>query len=302
MPKISVVVPVYNVEEYLNECIKSILNQTFIDFELILVDDGSVDKSGQICDEYAVQDNRVKVIHQANKGVSIARNNAIAIAKSEYICFIDSDDYIDRTMFKKLYDVITRNDCDLVKCGYSSFRDGIVVDTKVFKESKIFIDDTLVRLAMDGVLFTIPCNGIYKRKIVEKVKFPENLVEEDVYFSGMYLFLSRKIGFVNEALYFYRQNSNSIMNQTVLNNKPLDGIVTLSLLHEELKLKGLSDCYVFAKLRKRMAGRLYGVLKKTSFRISMNLEFYDLICENLSMIRRLKMMVFRLFGRIILKG
>ena len=119
MPKVSVIVPVYNVEKYLARCVDSILNQTFNDFELILVDDGSPDNSGKICDEYAERDSRVKVIHKQNGGVSSARNLGIKTSIGEFITFIDSDDWIEPKMFEQLYNA--SENCDIIFCGFTSY-------------------------------------------------------------------------------------------------------------------------------------------------------------------------------------
>lgn len=117
-PKISIIIPVYNVEPYLSRCIDSVLNQSFSNFELILINDGSTDKSGDICDEYATKDSRLTVIHQGNKGVSDARNRGLDIAKGEYIGFVDPDDYIDYNMYQILFELIEEYTADISFCGY----------------------------------------------------------------------------------------------------------------------------------------------------------------------------------------
>ena len=122
MPKISVIVPVYNVEKYLRKCIESILNQTFREFELILVDDGSTDSSGKICDEYALKDSRIKVIHKENGGASSARNAGLDVAKGEYIGFVDSDDWIEMDMYGELYRLIKENNTDISVCGINNIK------------------------------------------------------------------------------------------------------------------------------------------------------------------------------------
>lgn len=121
MPKISVIVPIYNVERYLSECINSILRQTFSDFECILVNDGSTDICGEICNNYQKIDNRIQIIHQSNKGVSAARNIGINIAKGEYITFIDSDDIIHHSYLYYLYNTAKKYNTDLVQCFYTQF-------------------------------------------------------------------------------------------------------------------------------------------------------------------------------------
>lgn len=117
MPEISIIVPIYNVAQYLHKCVDSILAQTFTNFEVILVDDGATDNSGAICDAYAEQDSRVKVIHKVNGGLSDARNAGIEVAQAPYLGFIDSDDYISREMFQLLHDDIVREQADLAICG-----------------------------------------------------------------------------------------------------------------------------------------------------------------------------------------
>lgn len=118
VPEISIIVPVYNVEKYLDKCVNSILNQTFQDFELILVDDGSPDNCGEMCDDYAARDKRVTVIHQVNGGLSAARNAGIEIAKGRYLGFVDSDDYIAEDMYELLYNNLKNEDADLATVGF----------------------------------------------------------------------------------------------------------------------------------------------------------------------------------------
>lgn len=127
---VSIIVPIYNVEQYISKCIESILAQTYRDFELILVDDGSTDMCGKICDEYAKQDSRVHVIHQENKGVSAARNAGISLAKGEYIMFVDSDDFITENMLEKMHDCIAESGSDIAICGINNFLDGAETEDK----------------------------------------------------------------------------------------------------------------------------------------------------------------------------
>ena len=122
-PMVSVIVPIYNVEKYLKRCIDSILNQTYKNLEIILVDDGSPDKCPQICDEYAKSDKRIKVIHKQNAGVSAARNDGLAIAQGDLIGFVDSDDFIHPSMYEEMVNYLVSQDCDLVSCGFSEFSD-----------------------------------------------------------------------------------------------------------------------------------------------------------------------------------
>ena len=116
--KISIIMPVYNVEQYVGKAIESILNQTFTDYELLIVDDGTKDKSGEICDEYAAKDARIQVIHKENGGAPSARNTAIDIARGTYVYFMDSDDWAEKTMLQDMYDMAEQHNAQLVVCGY----------------------------------------------------------------------------------------------------------------------------------------------------------------------------------------
>lgn len=136
-PKISIIVPVYKAEPYLKKCIDSILNQTFKDFELILVDDGSPDRCGEICDEYALKDSRIKIIHKENGGQSSARNVGLDIAQGEYIGFVDSDDWIEPDMYKKLFKVLKNDNVDMAICNINSIKDKKLRDRK--KEKRKYI-------------------------------------------------------------------------------------------------------------------------------------------------------------------
>ena len=118
LPEVSIIVPVFNTEKYISRCIDSILTQTFTNFECILIDDGSTDKSWNICKHYSQSDKRVVLVHQENSGVSATRNKGIEMARGKYVCFVDSDDYIDKNMYEELVSAINRSNTDVVCCGY----------------------------------------------------------------------------------------------------------------------------------------------------------------------------------------
>ena len=185
--KISVIVPVYNVEKYLPKAIESILNQSFKDFELFLVDDGSKDNSGKICDKYSLVDNRIKVIHQNNSGAYSARNNALNVAIGEYVCFFDSDDYIDINMLSDLYSLAKQYDSNLIVSGfyidtYYNSKDFIVLNyiPNTSNNSEVEniqnIDDfrKTAYLNFDRNMFYPPWNKLYKLSYIKdnNIKFP----------------------------------------------------------------------------------------------------------------------------------
>lgn len=154
MPEISVIVPVYNVEKYLRQCIESIKMQTFENWELILVDDGSLDNSGSICDEYAQSDNRIKVVHKENGGVSTARNFGLAIAAGKYISFIDSDDYIVPKFFEIMLEKLLTYKADIVRCGFYEFNDSnVVFNTCHFETERVCPPPREALCVNDGLVF-----------------------------------------------------------------------------------------------------------------------------------------------------
>lgn len=211
MPAISIIVPIYNVENYLRKCIDSILAQTFTDFELILVDDGSTDNGGEICDEYGYKDNRIKVIHKKNGGLSDARNSGIKIAKGNYIGFVDSDDWIEPNMYEILYKLCVENDADLSTCSINIWEKD---NKRQFLESdnaiKVFDSRTAIQYMYNGKLsgFTA-CNKLYNKDIFRDIKFPRGRIYEDVAIMYKVYDSANRIVFIDFPLYnyIYRQSS-----------------------------------------------------------------------------------------------
>lgn len=218
MPKISVIVPVYNVEKYLRRCVDSILNQTFSDFELILVDDGSPDNSGMICDEYAKKDNRIKVIHKQNAGVSTARNTGIDKAVGEYLMFVDSDDFIDNAMFEKMVNRIG-NKPDMViasikmVCNKGEYEYRMGNDIYTSKELiEEFCFDKFPRICVCG-----PCCKLYRLDKIKdnNIRFDELLnLGEDTYFNMQYVLKCTQIISISDICYYYmRDNEKSLFTK-----------------------------------------------------------------------------------------
>lgn len=208
---ISIIVPVYNVEDYISDCIDSILNQTFKDFELLLIDDGSTDDSGNICDSYIAKDLRVKVIHTKNHGVSKSRNLGIKNAKGKYIMFCDSDDYVDMYWCEKLYNSIRFNSNSFVLCPYFVYnqrKDGenikienIQENKEIITNKKFYFSDYKIKLSASA------CNKIYEKEILinNNIKFCESLsLGEDKLFNLDYLrCLGDKVIILKDPLYHY---------------------------------------------------------------------------------------------------
>ncbi|MDV4769588.1 glycosyltransferase, partial [Enterococcus faecium] len=179
MCEISIIVPVYKVEPYLRKCVDSILAQTFTDFEVILVDDGSPDNSGKICDEYASKDSRVRVIHKKNGGLSSARNAGIDVARGKYLGFVDSDDYIEKDMYELLYDNIVKEQADLSICGIYDIYAGKKV--KILPEEYKVLDKvSAMKIVLEAQSFSVHAvNKLYKKELFNKIRYPENIITED---------------------------------------------------------------------------------------------------------------------------
>lgn len=225
MVEISIIVPVYNAEKYIERCISSIVDQTFESFELILVNDGSKDKSGSICDLYALKDKRIRVVHKPNGGVSSARNKGIEIAQGKYIMFCDSDDYVQPCWCEHLHGLIVNKEVSLAFCGYKSvnIKSGDIVGSQKYADD---VDCILPRNVFWNIymknLLNMPWNKIYRAEIIKKnkIKFDENWAyNEDLLFVLNYIQSSNGcFGISNALLYNYSQGiDGSLTNRYVSN-------------------------------------------------------------------------------------
>ena len=219
-PLLSIIVPIYNVEQYLDRCIQSILNQTYQNLEIILVDDGATDCSGAIADSYAAKDKRIKVFHKENGGLSDARNYGLEHVTGDYILFIDSDDFIVNIMCERLITVASSNNADIVSCNYYIYRgddDISIHNMSVQDDKRTFTGMDMLRyylLKTEPFDLNVVWNKIFKLDLfngVEPVRFPKGRVQEDN-FTIFRLFLNaNSIVTVNEPLYYYVQRAGSIM-------------------------------------------------------------------------------------------
>ena len=212
MSKICVIVPVYKVEKYLNRCVDSILNQTFTDFELILVDDGSPDNCGKICDEYAKKDNRIVVIHKENGGLSDARNAGIDWAfknsDSEWLAFIDSDDWVHPQYLEVLYNANIQNDTLISVCGYLKTYTETNVYNNINDRAEVVVPENF--WVNDITNATVAWGKLYKKELFKTIRYPVSKIHEDAYTTHKLLFQVAIISFNEAKLYFYFQNENGI--------------------------------------------------------------------------------------------
>ena len=210
---ISVIVPIYKVEKYLDECIKSVLSQTFTNFELILVDDGSPDICPKICDEYALQDKRVRVFHKQNGGLSEARNFGAYHAKGNYVTFIDADDYVGKEYLKVLSQLQSQYQADICVCGIKKFIDRRKPKTNKRVNTYCYTGlDALEKMLYQKMLDTSACAMLLPKKFILKYPFPVGKYHEDEFTTYKYYIDSTKVAVSTKKLYYYRQRQGSIMH------------------------------------------------------------------------------------------
>ena len=230
MPSVSVIIPIHNVEKYLPRALESLVNQTFKDIEIICVDDGSTDRSGDICESFAFTDNRIKVIHQENKRAGVARNVGLAVATGKYIAFMDGDDWLHPNFLEVLYRLCEENQCDIAQCGFSmvwSEKDITVAD---YCEAVIVKGtDMAIRnyLASDGWRNILVWSKIYRRELLSDIKFPYEKWHEDEFFTYKALWKANRVALTECPLYYYRQRNDSFMGIGFTINKTMDNIEAL---------------------------------------------------------------------------
>jgi glycosyltransferase involved in cell wall biosynthesis len=214
LPLISVILPVYRVEKYLDRCLQSITEQTYRNLEIILVDDGSPDNSGAICDAWAKKDSRIRVIHQKNSGGGPARNAGLDQASGELLAFVDSDDYIAADMFAHLYELLETG-ADVAECDYLETVDDGVVFPDATYEVTVFTPEEAMRNHIQDIIFRqVIWNKLYRRKLSEGVRFPAGTKIDDEYFTYRLLGNAKKLVRSNKICYAYRQQEGSIMHQS----------------------------------------------------------------------------------------
>ena len=213
---ISVIVPIYSVERYLHQCIDSILCQTYYDLEILLIDDGSPDKCGEICDEYAKSDNRIRVFHTRNNGLSAARNLGLRKAMGDYIGFVDSDDWIEPNMYETLLLQLEKTGADISNCGAWKEYQKCRYDYNNFEG--FFVGIESIRALIFGQISTTPWNKLYTRHCWTNICFPENHTYEDRATFYKNLLKTHSISCVQDHLYHYRMREGSIVHTLSMNN------------------------------------------------------------------------------------
>ena len=235
-PLISVIVPVYNCEMYLNQCVESIINQTYSNLEIVLVDDGSTDDSGKICDEYSEKDHRVVVLHTVNGGAASARNKGLNVAKGEYITFVDSDDWIESDMYHSMLELLKNNSADVAKVGFIKEYENNSSIVLGNEYDGIYLKDEAVKkfLYHENEFCGGVWDKLYKKELFDKVRFPENYITEDYYVNALIFCKLNSIAVSSKAYYHYRMQNDSVCHQPV-NSHTFDEIETAKKLIEFYK-------------------------------------------------------------------
>lgn len=271
-PKVSIIVPVYNVEQYLHRCLESISSQTFTDWECILIDDGSPDKSGAICDEYAEKDSRFRVIHQKNKGVAAVRNVGISLANGKWICFVDSDDWIENEFLELLYQKACESNACIVGCNsLDETENGDFVNEQNIDIDNFDLIENLLRNKLHGGL----CLYFIKHERFKNISFVEGMnICEDLLVS-IKLFVNKpKTSHISKPLYHYTaSNTNSITRSVFSKEKCLQLVKSAELIEQVLKENQIYDEHISGIILRKKYIKLK-ILYKSSFSTSM--KFYGL--------------------------
>ena len=277
LPLISVIVPVYKVESYLKDCVKSICGQTYENLEIILVNDGSPDSCPELCDEWRKKDSRIKVVHKTNGGLSSARNAGLEVAKGEYIGFVDGDDTIEPDMYEVLYDAIKNGKRDISICGTKviTTATSLKKNVNVLVSSRVQMSSSELWDEIFGFLNNSACNKLYKRELIEDVRFPEGLCHgEDLLFNILYAGKCESGALVKDLKYNYYKRDNSITTGA-FSVRNFDEIIVKDKAKEyidemcpRLKDKALLYCFLS---RMNVCRKIYKSGKQV--------EYTDVICE-----------------------
>lgn len=294
--KLSVIIPVYNVEKYLKDCVESVINQTYKDIEIILVNDGSKDNSPQICDELSNLYDNIKYISQENMGVSVARNNGMKFATGELITFVDSDDTLDSDMYQILIDLIEKENCDIAHCSYKRV-DSLGVKPigntgKIYVQNKVDALECLIA----GYLFNGSLwNKIYRRELVEGLKFKEGLIiNEDILFNIQAFDLAKSTAFIDVAKYNYIvREGYSATNTTDAYTKASNYTYVSKYIYENIVDEPLKDLTVNRYVN--MLCNLYRVTKDKNEKKDIKDKFKELRNFNLYSNNRLSVFLILYF-------
>lgn len=293
IPNISVIVPVYQVKDYISECVDSIISQDYKDIEIILVDDGSYDGGGDVCDLYEKSDSRVKVIHKENGGLSDARNVGIEKARGRYFAFVDGDDVVDNRFLSRLYEISIQYDCDICQCdfynttGKSLLKDS-VSGIPVFYNSREFVYSAYNMYSWNC---TVVWNKLYKRSLFEDIRFPVGRLHEDEFITYLIAEKANRIAVIPDKLYYYRHRPTSIMHE-VNEKKWIDADVAMTEKERHYELIGDLELknnatkrhlwFIKECLRKNIAGNIAEMFYAKKSELEEKISLFDNTTESYS--------------------
>ena len=296
--KISVIVPVHNVESYIKKCLDSILNQTFKEFELIVVNDGSTDKSLGILKNYEAKYDNIIIINKQNEGQGVARNKALEICKGEYIAFVDSDDYIEPNMLQSMYNKSLEKNLDIVVCNYKFVNangDRIRDDKIVLNEDEIIDNRECVkRFLVTNTIEGFSWNKIFKKKLFEKnnIRYPKGMKYEDIPTVLSLLINAKRIGFINNEFYNYLLREDSTTSTKTIQNIR-DCVKANCMVGDILKYNGINNFkkeYEFFYAQ-RIVNTIYGAIKKDKKK-EKTIEFARDMVSYINKVNKYKILLF----------
>lgn len=248
---VTIVIPVYNVEKYIERCLNSIIRQTYNNIEIIIVNDGTEDKSIEICKKIQLKDNRIKIINQKNAGLSAARNTGIRNASGKYICFIDSDDFVNKEYVRLLLESLIKNDADISVCDFLYINEEGHTWSRKIKKAKLYSNTEAIRDLLVGIQNTevMTWNKLYKLNLFKdnNIYFPEGKLHEDNFTTYKLYYYSRSISMIQNKLYYYLQRNSSIMGRR-FNTRRMDILQALEETKDFFKEKNINfdielECY-----------------------------------------------------------
>ena len=277
MKKISIIVPVYQAEKYISKCIESIVNQTYKNLEIILVDDGSTDRSGEICDEYGKKDNRIVVVHNKNKGVSVARNCGLDIATGDYITFVDSDDYIDLQMYSEMMKVVEKYSCDVVMCDcikefekksekYThEIREGFYDEEQLNQE---YYPQLLITPNIEYPAAISNCLCLIRNEIGKKIRYVEGVRHsEDLLFGAQIMYMAKSFYYMKcQCLYYYNFEEQLYLLLLFFVYNAVGDILETKIINKNDKKKIIKDI-----LSEHIVCKMFQEIKISKLKISKKL-------------------------------
>lgn len=242
--KISIIIPVYNSEKYLNRCVDSVIGSTYQNLEILLVDDGSSDLSGKICDEYAKKDPRIRVFHTQNRGAAMAKNLGLDNATGDYVGFVDSDDYIENDMYETLYNSLTENSADISVCGHYKISGEKCSEINAGGKTEVFTkEQAIYETVYLRKMYNYLCDKLFKKSVIADIRIPDLKIGEDRVFLFNALIRSDKIVSCGKVGYYYTDNPDSLTKSNISVEKMYDGFYKSFLYRREYIKNNVPEAY-----------------------------------------------------------